>query len=158
MRARRKHGYVVNPLESLEHWVQSGSNIGKHGAALEATIGDKLEFFNKVTVVKNAAKAAPAAVNKGSHQAGMHVMRHCSQDMPRQPQTAVDRGKATGSPGWVAAAVGIAASILTDLMLGLGADDLLVQAVIEGALHAAHGHPLVYVLTWQQGQLVTCGQ
>ena len=36
-------------------------------------------------------------------------------------------------------------------MLRLRADDLLVQPVIEGALHAAHAHPPVCVLAGRQG-------
>ena len=52
-------------------------------------------------------------------------------------------------PGRVAARVagGVAARLLAGLVLHLCADDLLMQAVIEGPLHTAQAHPLVYVLT-----------
>lgn len=66
-------------------YMQQSHNI-VNGAASEAIIGDKLEFVSEVAVVTNAATAAAAGVNKGSHQAGMHVLRHCSQGTPRQPQ------------------------------------------------------------------------
>ena len=56
-----------------------------------------------------------------------------------------------GAPGGVAATGGVTPALLAGLVLRLRADDLLVQAVIEGALHTAHGHPLVYVLTGRQG-------
>ena len=60
------------------------------------------------------------------------------------------------APGGVAAAGGVALALLAGLVLRLCADDLFVQAVIEGALHTADGHPLVYVLTWRQRQLIPC--
>ncbi len=54
-------------------------------------------------------------------------------------------------PSWVAAGASRAAFLLAGLVLRLGADDLLVQPVIEGALHAAHAHPFVCVFTGRQG-------
>ena len=80
-------------------------------------------------------------------------LRHtdCIASCVRCPSQNRMWGGKGGAPGGVAATGGVTPALLAGLVLRLRADDLLVQAVIEGALHTAHGHPLVYVLTGRQG-------
>ena len=98
------------------------------------------------------------ACNSKDAGKGMYIARTSCQPAHCTPALKYQKRRHTGeklSPGRVAAAGGIAAPGLASLVLHLCADDLLMQAVIEGPLHAAHSHPLVYVLTRGQGQLVT---